>query len=211
MTNIGPLGTPGSTSDGGAGQEPNEFAEASKGRSLMVLPITLAVGLMVASGYVGNRVFVARFHSAKSADSAHSGPSTPATAVAPVAADRIKTTSTDSAPVQPAHISQPAATSQPVVENSPVTTAPLTAGEPGEALISPRPGDRYLQIAATNTKAASKLVAQLRQNNIQPSLAPGPSDGIVRVLVGPFTDEDSLERSKAQIQIIGLDSFVHVY
>ncbi len=78
-------------------------------------------------------------------------------------------------------------------------------------LIDPEPGQRYLQIAAISSRAVDWFTADLRRNNMQVRLAPGPHEGLVRVLIGPFPDWDSLYAMKAQIQRMWPDTFVRAY
>ena len=89
--------------------------------------------------------------------------------------------------------------------------APTEAGDKGEELIAPRHGERYLQIAAIPAAAAQKFLAGLGRYNLQASVAPGPNDGLVRVVIGPFRDWESASALKSQIQAKWPDCFVRLY
>ena len=204
ITTMGFLGGRGSTPDG-TGQDPAEDSGSRKQPSLFVIPITLSVGLMLASAYVGNRVFVARYQSsAKSvAANAHAVPSAPVVAAPPVVIPPA---------AKPASQPVPPQTSQlPETTRSAPERPTKIAEAAGDGLIDPQPGERYLQVSATTAEAARKLVAQLRQDNFLAGIAPGPNDGTVRVLVGPFADQEALERTKAQLDTTRPGSFLRIY
>ena len=90
-------------------------------------------------------------------------------------------------------------------------TAPQGTQSGGEGLIAPRHGERYLQIAAISASVAQKFLAGLGRYNLQASVAPGPHDGLVRVVIGPFPDRESVAAAKAQIESRWPDCFVRLY
>jgi hypothetical protein len=79
------------------------------------------------------------------------------------------------------------------------------------SLIHPQPGDRYVQISALNTAAAHRYVEQLRRGPLEPHLAQGPSPTILRVLIGPFSDHESLLNTMADLKTAGIDCFIREY
>ena len=81
--------------------------------------------------------------------------------------------------------------------------------DPG--LIAPQHGERYLQIAAISSHMVPSFLADLKKYNVQASVAPGPHDGLVRIVIGPFSDRDSIARAKDQIQTKWPDCFVRLY
>jgi len=211
----------------------------------MAIPVTLAVGLLVAGGYVGNRVFASRGHATTiipvrpepAADSVAKptafGP-TPAAAQtqAHPAVEYIATAA--QVATAPTAVSTPAgltaaaaptiaAKTEPTVPKSDVHTAPVevvtnpensgevSAQDKALGLIAPQHGERYLQIAAISSPMVPSFLADLKKYNVQASVAPGPHDGLVRIVIGPFSDQDSTARAKDQIQTKWPDCFVRLY
>lgn len=220
---------------------------------MTAIPVTLAIGLVVAVGYVGNRILAPHANAttifiAKPVPPAH-GPANPQVP------QPVGTTVASSAPVAPAtSVTQPAAMARaatashtptiampgvvaPAVSQPPVAShakespafvevkTALPAPQPenpeggsGQSsvdkdlgLIAPRPGERYLQIAAIATNMVPSFLADLKKYNVQASVAPGPHDGLVRIVIGPFADRDSAARAKDQIQTKWTDCFVRLY
>ncbi|HMD49037.1 MAG TPA: SPOR domain-containing protein [Bryobacteraceae bacterium] len=203
---------------------------------MTVIPVTLAIGLVVGVGYVGNRILAPRAHAttifvAKPAPVAHA-PSipqvaqpvgtaavapAPAVPPAPVAAPATVSQAVAQPPVV-AHAKEP----QPFVEvKTALPASPPEGAETGSGpaadvdkdlgLIAPRPGERYLQIAAIASNMVPSFLADLKKYNVQASVAPGPHDGLVRIVIGPFANRDSAARAKDQIQIKWTDCFVRLY
>jgi SPOR domain len=182
---------------------------------LMAIPITLAIGLLVAAGYVGNRILVSRGHatplvaaSPAPAVAASNGPgvasarqpqSAPAPAAQPVKEAAAGVARSADIPIPPAEKRDRAALNPDSADN----TAP--------GLIAPQPGERYLQIAAISADMVTVFLADLRKYDVNASVAPGPHDGLVRIVVGPFADRDSVGRAKDQIQAKWPDCFVRLY
>ncbi len=55
-------------------------------------------------------------------------------------------------------------------------------------------------------------VDDLRKLNLEAVVvAPGPSPELLRVLVGPFADSESLDRAKARLETAGRRYLVRVY
>jgi cell division septation protein DedD len=191
---------------------PDSVAERKKRLQLMAIPITLSVGLLVAAGYVGHRIVSAK--SAAPQQTVHTQVPAAPSAPAPVAPDheeeRVPSAASSSgATVTPAvHPPETLATKEAVTLPAfePVPTSSEDTG-----LIDPQPGQRYLQIAAISSRAIDWFMAEQRRNNMHVRLAPGPHEGLVRVLIGPFPDWDSLYGVKAQIQKMWPDAFVRAY
>jgi hypothetical protein len=222
------------------GEPVEEKGAASDGRRrvpLMAIPITLSVGLLVGVGYVGNRIFAARFQGTPTVHRV-----TPA---APVASQTAPAPSEppsqpSAAPQQPPEAIAPQreekpaaiakAASSPAVRSvavpAPAASAPAIphiqtnaakpAGQEASVestpeLLVPQPGERYLQIIAVNSRFAPRVLADLQRSNADVHVAPGPREGLVRLLVGPYPDRESLERAKVQIQAQHPDCFVRIY
>jgi cell division septation protein DedD len=87
----------------------------------------------------------------------------------------------------------------------------VSAQDKALGLIAPQHGERYLQIAAISSHMVPSFLADLKKYNVQASVAPGPHDGLVRIVIGPFSDRDSTARAKDQIQTKWPDCFARLY
>jgi cell division septation protein DedD len=76
--------------------------------------------------------------------------------------------------------------------------------------ISPEPGQRYIQIGALGPKATRRYLGTL-QSNLKPHVAAGPTPDLIRVLVGPFHDLNSMATVQAQLDAQGIDNFIREY
>lgn len=213
MITIGALSRVSETPAPPSPDEP-EQARSDHGRRplpLMLIPITISVGLLVAIGYVGIRIFAARPHPASSMQNAKTA-SQPSIAARPVASEEAQVEHASVVPVATAESAVTAVPQQPArTFPPPPPVDPVLAEDTSDTMIVPQPGERYLQIAAINTKFVPRFLSEMRRNDWQVRVAAGPSEGLVRVLVGPFSDHDSLTRAKAQLQAIAPDCFVRVY
>jgi SPOR domain len=176
------------------------------------IPVVICLGLLVAAGYVGARILTSRPHAAEQA-AAVIPPRKP-----PAAPDQ-------PAPQAPAEIAPVA----PLVDKpAPVAASPAPAAVPPDpavppdsepavanpgdwGLITPKPGEQYIQISALNTAAAHRYVEQLRHGPLEPHLAPGPREGILRVLIGPFQDRTLLLGTRSDLLSAGIDCFIREY
>jgi cell division septation protein DedD len=191
----------------------DESRQPKKSPPLFVIPLTLSVGLLVAATYIGNRVLASKSHAVRSVESvsAAQNPAAPAV-VSPLANSKVQSSAANTAPVEPERASD--SKIAPPTESAPPISQPIAGpltGDQSDGLIVPRPGERYLQLAAIPAPTAPKFLSKLRGDNLQASVAAGPSEGLVRVLVGPFPDMDTLNRAKAQLDALHLDCFVRIY
>lgn len=79
------------------------------------------------------------------------------------------------------------------------------------SVITPQPGERFLQVAAVSPHMVLTYVDNLRIANLDAVIAPGPTPDLLRVLVGPFGDRDSLEKAKAQLEAAGKSPIIRSY
>lgn len=173
---------------------------------LVWIPVLICLGLLIAAGYLGRRIFSARAHSA------HTFQTTSPVTQARVVEEPIPQTPVGESPIQPAAKAEPvAAPTESAVEASPQSSSPETQAVQDLTLITPQPGERYIQISALNTEAARKYVAELRRGPLEPHAAPGPRPGIVRILIGPFHDGASLAATRADLLAAGIDCFIRDY
>lgn len=99
--------------------------------------------------------------------------------------------------VQPAEVRETVPTGQPVTED--------------HFFIAPKHGQRYIQVGAVNVDIAGRFIEHLRQEKLNPHIAPGPTAGIKRLLIGPFDDIQALNNTKAQLESEGIATFVRQY
>jgi cell division septation protein DedD len=200
----------------GSSSEPNESNESKQaGPLLIVIPITLSVGLFVAAAYIAGRVSAAKSPLPDSTQNVE----------APAVVSAVDNEQVPSIPAPPVPIQfEKAAAPKPETQETETqktegqtesTTASnhVVAEEGAEdhssyALIDPQPGEKFIQIAAISSPSVPKVLSELHGDNIQASVAPGPREGVVRILVGPFSDENSLGRAKTELRVLRPGSFV---
>jgi cell division septation protein DedD len=170
---------------------------------------TLGLGLLIAAFYLKGRIWTSHPHAA---------PNPPQVVMRPrVQPPVIKPESPPEAskPVQaeipPAQ--QPGEPEAPVVEHPFVgpTLQEVAASEQGISLITPHPGERYIQVGAFNEAATRRFVEHLQHESKQPHVAAGPTPQILRVLIGPFDDPEKLAEEKKRLETQGVDTFVRKY
>ena len=191
---------------GAEDEVPPSSQHAKKHLPLVWIPVTICLGLLLAVLYVGSRI-----RTAKSSVSAATVQAQPATPVL-----RVETPAPATPAVAPqGQVSNVAATSL-AKGNAPVAK-PLAESKDARAAvdwpiwISPERGEKYIQVGAINSQLVPKYVAQLRSEQWDPHVVPGPSPNIVRVVLGPFSDHDSIVRAKERLRASQIDSFVRAY
>ena len=156
------------------------------------IPTILAIGLLLSFVYLGIRIAAMRSHAAVAA---------PVAAVAPVVPKPIS-----AAPVKDLSVKSESSKSGSRPAVKPVS-APVNF-----TIITPQTGERYIQLAAVTPHMVLSYVDDLRRLNLEPVVvAPGPSAELLRVLVGPFSNAESLEAAKAQLDVAGRKYLVRVY
>jgi hypothetical protein len=103
----------------------------------------------------------------------------------------------------------------PVVEATIVppngTVAVGDSGEEPPVFAEPSKGAIYLQMGAVERGIAVILVEGLRKRGFQSFAAPGPTDKIFRVLIGPLPDPQAFTRAKEAVDQIGLATFARKF
>ena len=177
---------------------------------LVWIPVTLCLGLLLAAGYVGSRILTAR--AMTPAATVHSPPSpaaraeTPVPSPPPASAQEKQVRAEPPKPAVAGRSEANASVAEPLPE-------PKNTGDVDDwpIWVSPVRGEKYIQVGAINSQAVPKFLARLRSEKLEPHLAPGPSSNILRVLLGPFPDHDSIARAKEQLHAAQIDSFVRTY
>jgi cell division septation protein DedD len=165
-------------------------ADARKERMPLVwIPATLCVGLLIAAIYLGGRILTAHSHAAAPVPSRVAAPIAPVIPAAKVQADP-----------------------QPKSEApAPLPEAPKLVTDEQIPMIAPQAGERYIQVSALTAEAAERYIRQLRQAKLEPHMAPGPRPELLRVLIGPFADQDALTQTKNDLERAGIKNFVRRY
>lgn len=169
-----------------------ESEEPRKRIPLASIPVTILIGLLIAALYLGGRILTARRVQRPPAAIHSATPAPP--------------------PVQPVAkaVAQPV---QPDAKPASAVTPPSNSGDDTLPLIEPHSGERYIQVGALNpdTKDTRQFVERLRREGFDPHVAEGPAPELMRVLIGPFTNDGALNEKKAQIESEGIDTFVREY
>lgn len=77
--------------------------------------------------------------------------------------------------------------------------------------LDPRPGETYLQLAAMGPRAMANYLEELAAQGIHPSIGPGPSENIYRVLMGPYANAAELEKAQRTLEGQGIHAIVRTY
>jgi len=104
---------------------------------------------------------------------------------------------------------------EPVRTIAPAPVAPSVESKPATSPVrrnvTPHPGEKYVQVAAFGPKALDSYLRQLESKGLHPLVAPGPADGIHRILIGPYTNPETLEQTRRTLQVVGMDSIIRSY
>ncbi len=98
----------------------------------------------------------------------------------------------------------------PPVENA-APARPVSSEIEPPVFASPTANAIYLQMGAVEKGVAVIMVDGLRKRGFPSFAAPGPSDAIFRVLIGPLADAEVFRITKEKVDQIGLNSFLRKY
>ncbi|HTS78495.1 MAG TPA: SPOR domain-containing protein [Bryobacteraceae bacterium] len=111
----------------------------------------------------------------------------------------------------PAPQAAPRPVPAPVAPVAQVAPAAAT-GKPEAAIFAdPQNGSLYIQMGAVEKGIALILVEGLRKQGFQAFAAPGPSEKIFRVLIGPLADSNAYQQAKKAVDDLGLTAFARRY
>lgn len=105
---------------------------------------------------------------------------------------------------QPAQPSAPASAPTPPAEAQPATAAPSVGA--ASKYPEPEPGQTFLQVAAVRLTEAEVVVDVLKRKGFPARVAPGPSETLFRVLVGPLKDADQIAKTRKALEEAGFRS-----
>jgi cell division septation protein DedD len=188
---------------------PPEGEEHKKTIPLVWIPATLIVGLLIAGIYLGARIVAAHRH--PKADVAHVP--TPPPNSTPIPASPTVTAVKSQTQSPPPDTQASAKAEPPLAPQKPAGSEPLTLVSPGDGIpmIAPNPGQVYIQVGALDQEATRRFVQHLRDEHLDPHVAPGPTPQLMRVLIGPFDNRPALNERKAQLTSEGVDTFIREY
>ena len=87
---------------------------------------------------------------------------------------------------------------------------PVQAPEP-PLFAEPKVGAIYIQMAAVEKGVALVFAEGLRKRGLNSFVAPGPSEKVFRVLIGPLPDPASYVRAKDTVDKMGLATFARKF
>ncbi len=96
------------------------------------------------------------------------------------------------------------------VPSAPVIVKPTTSAQAWNT-VDPKSGDLYLQLAALGTNSTNEYLKTLNAKGIHPHIAPGPSEGLHRILIGPYADKAALKKELQALRTSGIETFVRAY
>ena len=114
-------------------------------------------------------------------------------------------TKTQIVPVAPAPIIAKSVEATPVVE--PVTVVPASEWE----TVEPKSGELYLQLATMGPNSTNEYLKVLDAKGIHPRIAPGPSENLHRLVIGPYPDKAALEKEQQELEAAGLQFIARRY
>jgi cell division septation protein DedD len=98
-----------------------------------------------------------------------------------------------------------------LVATPPPIEAPKPAASQPPVFANPKDGVLYLQLGAVEKGIAVIFVDGLRAHGFEAFAAPGPTEKIFRVLVGPLADHEAYQRAKKAVDDLGLNTFARKY
>jgi len=82
---------------------------------------------------------------------------------------------------------------------------------PAARFIDPKPGEVFLQVSAVARPEAELLVEVLSRKGFRASMAPGPTEKVIRVLVGPAANDGDLTKLRGDLEQSGFKAMVRRY
>lgn len=98
---------------------------------------------------------------------------------------------------------QPSAAPSPA---PPTAQEAAATGAESPAITEPEPGQTFVQVAAVRRNEAEFLADMLRRKGFPARIAPGPTETLFRVLVGPLKDQEEVARMRKRLEEAGFRS-----
>ena len=104
-------------------------------------------------------------------------------------------------------------------DSTPASEPPPRAAEPAPTrqetaaatFIDPKPGQVFLQVSAVARPEAELLVEVLARKGFRAAMAPGPTDKVIRVLVGPIGSDNDVAKVRTDLEGSGFKAMVRLY
>jgi cell division septation protein DedD len=186
--------------------ETGEFELVMGNRQLLsgFFIVALLFGVAFAMGYIVGR------SSSPSAKAQAEASQSPVVEQRPAASGaRLTEASGAESPKTEAAASAPASTAAHGAIATAVGKAAETSAEPASpqlGLAEPDPGS-YWQVAAVRQSVAEVVVRTLKDKGFAATMSPGPNN-LIRVLVGPYNDRESLGKAKADLENAGFHPYL---
>ena len=177
-------------------ETPADLAKRQAKRVFIGFAATITIGLVIAGWYVGGRIFAAEKVHAASAI-ARPVSAVPVAAPAPVIAKPVEVVSVTESVAVAADSAKP--------ETAPVAPAPVWNR------VEPQAGDLYLQLATMGPNSTNEYLQILDAKGIHPQIAPGPSENLHRLVIGPYPDKAALEKEQQELESAGIEFIAHRY
>jgi cell division septation protein DedD len=170
-----------------------EFEITLRNRQLLSVffIIVILVAVFFTMGYVLGR------------DSGASAAVAQAPAAAPVEQPAVKPASDFADAPAPAAAAAPVPVTAPAVEEK---VAPKLTARSG-----PVAGEVYLQVVAAKKPDGELVSAVLKKKGFPALIAPGPTDAVVRVLVGPFKGAEEVSKARGELEKAGFKPILRKY
>jgi cell division protein FtsN len=104
----------------------------------------------------------------------------------------------------------PPAPPPPIVEEKPPKAQPKAEPKPVPPS-GPASGQVYLQVAATKHPDAELVAGVLKKKGFTTLIAPGPTEAIFRVLVGPLDGPSQIASTRKELETAGFKPIVRKY
>ena len=177
-------------------ETPVDLAKKQAKRVFIGFAATVTIGLVIAGWYVGGRIFAAeKVHAASAITRPVSA--LPVAAVAPTIAKTFEATPVEEPVAVAANAAKP--------ETAPAAPAPVWNR------VEPQSGDLYLQLATMGPNSTNEYLKILDAKGIHPRIAPGPSENLHRLVIGPYPDKAALEKEQQELESAGIQFIARRY
>jgi cell division septation protein DedD len=160
---------------------PADSATKQAKRVFIGLAATITIGLVIAGWYVGGRIF---------------------------AVDKVHAAAAIAKPISSTVEATPVAEPVTIPHETPKTSDAATAAW---NTVDPQPGELYLQLATMGPNSTNEYLKALDSQGIHPRIAPGPSDNLHRIVLGPYPDKAALEKQQQELEASGIQFMARRY
>jgi cell division protein FtsN len=88
---------------------------------------------------------------------------------------------------------------------------PVEKSKPVWNAVEPQSGELYLQLATMGPNSTNEYLKALDAKGVHPRLAPGPSETLHRLLLGPYPDRATIEKQQQELQAAGIQFIARRY